>query len=322
MQREGESQRTCDVVGFGENSVDLIARVAGFPDPDGKASLESLETLPGGQVATAMVGCARLGLSARYVGTFGTDAQAAVIRGALAAEGVDLTWSRTVAAPNRSAIILVDTTSQSRTVLWHRDPALDWGDDVPVDVVLGARVLLVDATEPGASTRMARAARAAGVLTVADVDGHVPGLDPLLREIDVVVVSEALAGDLRVLQQQSGARLVVATLGPDGAVAWDGRTEHYSPGYVVPVTDTTGAGDAFRAGLIWALLDSWTPGLLDRPNAVAALSCRARGAQAGLPTAADLRQFVTQSPPRRSKETWAREPTALRPSDEPRGNAR
>ncbi len=329
MQREGESQRTWDVVGFGENSVDLVATVAGLPPPDGKARLESLETLPGGQIATAMVGCARLGLSVRYIGAFGTDSHAAVICDALTREGVDRTWCRTAEGSTRTAMIIVDAAAQTRTVLWHRDDALRWGDDVPVDAVLGAKVLLVDATEPRASARMARAARAAGVLTIADVDAQVPGLDALLAEVDILVVSEPLSGDVRHLHAASAARVVVATLGPNGAIAWDGETEHYAPGYVVPVTDTTGAGDAFRAGLIWALLnpgppgprDFWTPGLLDPwtgglwsdrlglANATAALNCRGRGAQSGLPTRAELQHFVTQSPLRRSKETWGREQT-------------
>lgn len=322
MQREGESQRMCDVVGFGENSVDLIASMARFPGPDGKAPLGSLETLPGGQIATAMVGCARLGLSVRYVGTFGNDRRATVIRDALTNEGIDLSSCRTVDAPTRTALILVDAGTHSRTVLWHREPALLWGDDVPVEAVLGAKVLLVDATEPLASARMARAARAAGVLTLADVDAHVPGLDALLAEVDVLVVSESLAGDIRHLHQHSAARIVIATLGPNGAIAWDGEIEHYSPGYIVPVVDTTGAGDAFRAGLIWALLEQRTAdrGLgtadrLDAANAVASLNCRARGAQAGLPTAAEVQSLVTQSPQRRSKEAWVREQTASPPSD-------
>lgn len=332
MQREGESQRTCDVVGFGENSVDVIATVAGFPAPDGKAPLESLETLPGGQIATAMAGCARLGLSARYVGTFGNDDRASVIRDALAHEGIDLAWCRTVTAPTRTAVIIVDTRTNSRTVLWHRNPALLWGDAAPVDAVLGAKVLLVDATEPHASARLARAARGAGVLTVADVDAQVPGLDALLAETDILVVSESMAGDIRHLHEHSAARIVIATLGPNGAIAWDGETEHYSPGYVVPVIDTTGAGDAFRAGLIWALLDQRTSGPLDRTldpgpwtggpwtdtlscaNLVAALNCRARGAQAGLPTAAEVHSLVTHAPQRRSKEAWVREQTVSSPS--------
>jgi len=325
MQKKGESQRTWDVVGFGENSVDLIATTAALPGPDGKAELDGLTTLPGGQIATASIGCARLGLRTRYVGAWGADANGALVHDALTGAGVDTTLSRTIDGQTRTAIILVESARQSRIVLWRRDPALNWpAETLPLSAVDDARVLLVDATDIEGSIRMSTAARRAGVLTVADVDTHVPGLDRLLGLTDVLVVSATFASDLRQLHRDSGARAVIATLGADGAVAWDGTTEHYSPGFVVPVVDTTGAGDAFRAGLIAAVLDSGTSGLRDPPsprlrraspvdgwtavldfaNASAALNCRGRGAQAGLPTRAEVQGVVTSPAAPRSKSVW------------------
>jgi sugar/nucleoside kinase (ribokinase family) len=314
-----------DVVGFGENSVDLTAVVATLPARDGKAEVDTLRTQPGGQVATAMVGCARLGVSARYVGTFGHDPHGRMARAALEDAGVDLACARIVEAPNRTAIILVDAARGSRMVLGHRDPALAWPmDELPLAALRGARVLLVDVTDVPAATRMAAAAREAGLTTVADVDGDVPGLDRLLRLTDVVVVSEDLAPEIRRLHRESGAAIVVATLGPDGAVAWDGEQEIHAPGFVVPVVDTTGAGDAFRAGLICALLNlpstrqlthsarSGQAGFrnlasaLTYANAAAALNCRALGAQAGLPSRAEVDALVTSTHVGRSKGTWGR----------------
>jgi sugar/nucleoside kinase (ribokinase family) len=323
MQKKGESQRTWDVIGFGENSVDLVASVTRLPPPDGKGCLDELITLPGGQIATAMAGCARLGLRAHYIGSFGSDLHGEIGKAALTGAGVDIARCRTTAAPTRTALILVETDRQSRIVLARRDDALNWPlERVPVDVVGEAKLLLVDATDLPASIAMAAAARSAGVTTMADVDQDVPGIDTLLQLVDILVVPAAFARDLRHLHQDSGARIVIATLGPDGAVAWDGTSEHYSPGFTVPVVDTTGAGDAFRAGLIAALLnppsprlrraspvfplDPWTFGPLDLDfaNACAALNCQSVGAQTGLPTRAQVEAFVTSPSPVRSKGVW------------------
>ena len=320
MQKKGESQRTWDVIGFGENSADLIATIATLPGSDAKAPLDGLTTLAGGQIATASIGCARLGLRTRYVGAWGADTNGALVRDALTGAGVDTTLSRTIDGQPRTAIILVESARQSRIVLWRRDLALDWPQDaLPLDAVAQARVLLVDATDLDGSIRMATAARAAGVLTVADVDSQVPGLDRLLRLTDVLVVSATFTSDLRQLHRDSGARVVIATLGADGAVAWDGTTEHYSPGFVVPVVDTTGAGDAFRAGLIAALLASGTrlrqgfggqapsepwPRVLEFANACAALNCGANGAQAGLPGRPAAEALLTSPTAVRSKGVW------------------
>ena len=65
--------RRFDVVGFGLNMTDLLVVVERFPRPDSKQSIRRHAYSPGGQAASAMVACARLGWRARYVGCFGDD---------------------------------------------------------------------------------------------------------------------------------------------------------------------------------------------------------------------------------------------------------
>lgn len=305
MQKKGESQRAW-VVGVGENSVDLLVTVPRYPAPNEKLGALDVVTLPGGQVATALVACARLGCRTRYLGTFGDDANARLIDEALRREGVDTSCCRHVRAPNRSALILVDPAAGTRTVLWRRDPTLDWpAGEITSELISEGRVLLVDATDLNASVAAATHARAAGVTVVADVDDPQEGLDRLLRQVDVLITSEAfpqaMTGDatlsraMRALRARFPQALVVATLGAHGAVAWDGEREVVSPGFVVPAVDTTGAGDAFRAGFVVAWLAGGRDiaGLLDHANAAAALNCRAIGAQTGLPALWEVQAFVT-----------------------------
>ena len=65
--------RPFDVAGFGLNSIDLVAVVAEYPALNSKQRLQRVARLPGGQIATAMATCARLGWRARYIGRFGDD---------------------------------------------------------------------------------------------------------------------------------------------------------------------------------------------------------------------------------------------------------
>src|SRR5438270_3342559 len=62
-----------DVAGFGLNSIDLLAVVAEYPASNSKQRLQRFMHLPVGQIATAMSTCAKLGLRATYVGSFGAD---------------------------------------------------------------------------------------------------------------------------------------------------------------------------------------------------------------------------------------------------------
>src|SRR4051794_2431898 len=83
-----------DVVCCGENSVDLVAVVDRFPEPDGKTSSLTFDVLRGGQATTAAIGCARQGWRSRYIGAVGADDWANVIRAGLDGEGVDVNLIR------------------------------------------------------------------------------------------------------------------------------------------------------------------------------------------------------------------------------------
>ncbi len=136
------SARPFDVVGLGQNSVDLLAVVNGFPRSNTKHRLERFTQLPGGQIATSMVCCARLGWRARYVGRFGSDELGRFGLESLRGEGVDVSASKAVEARTRTAIVLVDSRTGDRTVLWDRDPALAIRPgDVEPDVWASARAL-------------------------------------------------------------------------------------------------------------------------------------------------------------------------------------
>jgi sulfofructose kinase len=299
--------RAFDVVGLGQNSVDQLAVVAEFPKSNTKHRIDQFAHLPGGQVASAMVCCARLGWRARYVGRFGDDELGRVGLASLSEEGVDISAAQTVAARTRFALVLVDGRTGDRTVLWDRDPALALRPgDVADDVWQSARVLHVDCEDIAAATAAAKAARAAGALTVIDVESVLPGVPALLRHIDVIIASEGfpekLTGHkdtgsaLAAMAREYGPAVSCVTLGAAGSLAMCQGREIRTPAYDVPVVDSTGAGDAFRGGFIGGYLtagpEADVADVLTFATAVAALKCRSLGARHGLPRPADVEQFL------------------------------
>ncbi len=295
--------RRFDVVGLGQNSMDLVVGLEHFPVNNSKQRIDDLSWMPGGQVASAIVGCARLGWRTAYIGRFGEDEPGRVGRRSLEDEGVDLQSAGVVpGGRTRTAVILVDHHTGSRTVLWDRDPRIALrAEDVPLDTVRASRVLLVDCDDVEAAVEAARAAGDSGVVTAIDVEALVPGLERLLPLIDVVIASEGfpelLTGiadpnrALDAMAESLEAAMVCVTLGPGGSVARCGGALVRTPAFEVTCVDSTGAGDAFRAGFISALL-RWGPAdaavLLRHANAVAALSCGATGARRGLPRRAEV----------------------------------
>lgn len=338
MQRKGESQRDCesaaicvgydadvrlsltmpraderafDVAGFGLNSVDLLAVVAEHPAVNSKQRLQRAMRLPGGQIATAMATCAKLGWRASYVGTFGGDDVGALSRDSLVTAGVDVSASRTIkSATNQFAIILVDARSGERTVLWDRHPDLAWDPaDVPRAAVTAGRLLIVDCHETAAATQAARYAREAGVPTIVDVEKVRPGIAELLQQIDVIIAAQdfpcALTGyedlgrALAAMADEFRAPLVCATLGEQGSLARCGGREIRTPAFQVDCVDSTGAGDVFRGAFAAGCLRE--PGadveeILEYANAVAALNCRALGARGGIPTPEEVDNLLWARP--------------------------
>lgn len=302
------SEREFDAVGFGLNAVDHLIVVPEYPQFDTKLRFIEHQQSPGGQTATAMVALQRLGLKTAYAGRFGSDDAGVFGRASLTKEGVDLQFAETIEdATNQLAFIVIDSRTGERTIIWDRDERLSYrADEVPAELASRGRVLHLDAHDPPACAAMARVARDAGAIVTADIDNVYQGVHDLLPLIDVLITSSEfphrLTGiaDLRTslleMKSRYGCPIVGATLGAAGAVVYCEGEFLESPPFAVPggCRDTTGAGDAFHAGFIFAMLrgeDLET--CMRTANALAALKCRELGGRAALPDKRELCEFLS-----------------------------
>jgi sulfofructose kinase len=304
LARRLQQERALDVVGLGECSVDEVWVVPSRPEWSGKLHALRRERLGGGQVATAMVAAARLGLRAAWLGAVGDDLAGRIVTDGLADEGVEV-HARALAGATRSALILVDEKSGDRSVIEHVDRRVVLpSDELDGSLIARARVLHLDGTHMSTALAAARIARAHDVVVSIDVDHARPGLDELLELVDVCVVSEGvphqLTGEddleqaLRQMAKRTGP-FVCCTLGPRGAAALDDGHLVLSPAFDVEVVDTTACGDTFHAGVIAALLEGRSVGdTLRFANAAAGLKCRDLGRR-GCPTHAEVNALIARS---------------------------
>ena len=296
-----------DVVGFGTNAVDFLIQVPHYPEFNSKIELTDYVQAAGGEVATTMVGLQRLGLRTAYVGRFGSDPAGDIGLNSLRVEGVDLTYAERIdGAQTQIAFIVIDERSGERTVIWKRDEKLRYAEDeAPVDSVRDAKVLHFTPHDARACIRLAEAAKAKGTIVSIDIDNIFDDVDELLRSVDIIIGSsdfpsrllrvsdlrEALIG----MQKQFQAGVVGVTLGDAGSLLLcDGKFIE-TRGFEVPggCADTTGAGDSFRAGLLYGLISGASVEESARmANAVAALKCRAIGARTALPGKEELADLL------------------------------
>lgn len=299
-------RRSFDVITFGTNAVDHLITVPEFPEFDSKIELVRVDKCPGGEAASTAVGLSRLGLATSYVGSFGTDREGEIGRRSLVDAGVDVSYSRVVdGAATQVGYILIDQTSGERTVIWKRDERLAFTSaDIPDDLAERCRVLHLTPHDIEAAIKFARDAQSAGTTVSIDADRKVAGLEELISLVDVCILPESLVSELsdgasiddalRLISARFGCRLVGATLGSRGSLILMNDRFIETTGYEVPggCIDTTGAGDAFRTGLIFGLVSGRSVEIAaEYANATAALKCRMLGARDGLPNFTDLTLF-------------------------------
>ena len=295
-----------DVVGIGASCIDHICRLPEFPEAGGarsKIRLISESRACGGQMATALATCQSFGLRSKYVGAVGQDEDGECICQELRGRGIDTSdIARRANLPTATATILIDD-SGDRLVLWHRNPAISFDPAMlPQEALSTARLVHVDDVDEPAAIEAARIARRAGIPVTCDLD-HVTArtgefLSLMSMPIFAEHVPQQLTGEtdperaLRALRHRH-AGLLVVTLGADGAAALDGESFHHVPAFSVSAVDTTGAGDVFRGGLIYATLLGMAVGdSLRFANAAAAVSCLALGAMAGVPGLEAVKQMM------------------------------
>jgi len=283
-----------DILGIGENATDTVLQVAQLPKLGSKVQALNTQIMLGGQVATTLIACQRWGLRTHYVGSVGDDHAAQLHRQDLRQEGVACHLASIPKTLSHLSFIFVEKESGERTVVSRRDTNLALPRSfLQRGWITSSRLLHIDGSDLAASRQGASWARSAKIPVVADFDRWSSNLSPLLRLVDYPVTSRdfpcAATGEpdmlkaLPLLKRKFGCRAVCATLGIDGAMAWDGHRFWYSPSYKVSVTDTTGAGDVFHAGFSYGVLHGWElQRILDFSCAAAGLNCEALGARGGI----------------------------------------
>ena len=298
---------TVDLVGVGLNATDTVIPLSKFPERGSKTEYSNISTLPGGQVATTVVACQHWGLRTRYVGKLGDDLAATLHREAFShagrGTGVDTRIITVPGAPSAQSLILVDAQGE-RTVLCRRDERLTLlPSDLQREWITNARALHVDGHDTEAAILAATWAREANIPVIADLDELYPNVEDLIRNVDFLIVSRDfpsrlvsepdLEQALRKMHRRYNCRLAAATLGPEGVLAFDGKQILHIPAFCVPVLDTTGAGDIFHAGFIYALLQNWPLNRqLEFACAAAALNCTAVGARGGIHRLEDIADLI------------------------------
>ena len=290
------------VLCVGRNSLDLVFNVdLARLRPDSKQRTTDPALLVGGQCVNAAVTLAGLGCAVSYAGVVGDDAGADRVLSFLKARGIDCGPVVTASGmANPCAYIMVDETTGERGIVETApDDFLRFSGRIEDELWADISSVYFDGHEVEASIAIAIEASRRGVPTLTDAEVLTDGVLELLSRVDTAIVPRALAAGLsgsdvpadmlRSLAELGGTAHVV-TMGEEGAAgAVAGEQVHLVPAFPCSAIDTTGAGDAFHAGFLFAdLIGASFPNAMSFGARVAAAACEVRGANLGVESLAAL----------------------------------
>lgn len=322
---------TPQVAVIGSLNMDIVVETRQIPQIGETLLGDRVRFIPGGKGANQAVAAARLGAVTSMIGAVGEDAFGDELLAALSREGIDISGvKRLPDASTGVASIYVAEGDNSIVVIPGANDRVSPADiDLHLDKLKQVDIVLLQLEIPVETVLYAaRTAKSLGkqvVLNPAparelpqELYGYIDYLTPNRTELGRYAgrepatssVSSDFLGPAMHHLRALGAAQVVTTLGADGSAYLDEAGEVRTvAGHAVSVVDTTGAGDCFNAALATALAQGQSLEEAMRFASLAsALAVTEFGAQAGMPTADEVRRFAAAAtgPSRTTQEAQIR----------------
>ncbi len=304
LQEEAERVTTHEVYAYGVVSSSALYRIHGtFPAAEGYAEIADAQRMTGGESTNSSVVLARLGARVRLDGNWlGADDNGRRTKALLTSYGIDTT-RLPLREGYRGVQEVVFSAGGTRTIFGtygHLLEAADWNTPQESDIAQ-AKVVCLDPFFEAPASRVAEVAFSAGI-PVVTVD--CPFDAPLLEATSAVVIAQSFLKETygerdleEVFREYQGATqgLVVFTFGDAGGWYARGAGEPHKSfeSYPVDAVDTAGAGDSFRAGIVYGCLQGWEDDAsVDFAAALAAVVCTRFPGVVHAPTREEVAEFA------------------------------
>ncbi|AEA47845.1 carbohydrate kinase family protein [Archaeoglobus veneficus] len=296
-----------EVAGFGALNVDKLFLVDRIPARDEEGFVIDVKIAPGGSAANTIVGLSRLGVKTVFVGKVGSDSEGEFLLCDLRNEGVDVSSVKVSEGRSGCAMVFVDPSGHRAILV---DPGVN--DEVDFEEInveaLSAEAIHMTSFVCKSSDKPFEAQKK--LATFFDTVSLDPGtlyaeradvweliskttiFLPSVAEIEKITGADYRRGAEKVMAH--GVKIVAVKLGEKGCYVTDGRKEFHIPALKVSVADTTGAGDAFNAGFLYAYLRGYDLDVCGvAGNYVAAKCVEKLGARDGLPSERDVEEYLS-----------------------------
>lgn len=305
--------RKWDVIGVEHQIMDLAIQIDRIPETDGMSLIRDMCWAGGGNASSALVALSRLGASAAVVGTAGNDAYGTFCVKDMAENQVDVSHLKTIKGDTTLCICLAEGKTQGRSFLGKAGTSAELTEEEVDEEFIGSAKILHLNCLPNETQKIAVGfAKKRKVEISLDAGAYSEQAKHLAKESDILIMSEdfyrGMFGDdkdylkncKKLLEEKP--HIVIVTLGKAGCAGVGHGEEFILESFSTEqeIVDTTGAGDVFHGGFLYAYLyrfqkEPYCYLLKDCAkfaSAVSYINCLTLGGRPGIPTLAMVDRFL------------------------------
>ncbi|MCX6078314.1 MAG: carbohydrate kinase family protein [Chloroflexi bacterium] len=316
--------KTYTVALLGDVNIDLLMNIPVYPPLGGDALVYDLVVRTGGTLANTAIVLSRLNLATELITHLGSDPWADIAIETLRAEGVGMKFLQRDIRAGTGLIFIPVTPDGERTMFSYRgaNVLVDAGE-VTSEMLTGIDLLhlsgysFMKSPQKDAAWRAIELAESLGIPLTLDL-GVEPAvalgadLEHLLGKLDLLVLGDQEAMTIAHRDNlesaldyllSCGVKTIGLKLGKEGCMLVTSQSRAQLPGFKVNTIDTTGAGDAFSAGMIFGRLCGLSleaRALL--ANTLGALATTVWGGGASLQAMEFVRIFLSQQ--KNGSQNW------------------
>lgn len=296
------------IVVVGSLNMDLVVLAKRAPKRGETVLGDEIHFIPGGKGANQAVGLARLGAETTMIGAVGSDAFGVKLMEALQKDGVNTTSIKRLAsvATGVASILLAEGDNSIVVVPGANAQCLPEDLDRYEEKIAEADLVLLQLEIPLDTVEYAiKLARKYDKIVMLNPAPAQNLTQEILSKVDYITPNRSELTLLTRMTEEStiakgmeqlleaGVSCCVTTLGEEGVAFMEkGDRLVKVSGHKVPVVDTTGAGDAFNAGLAYALAQKKPiREAVEFAVSVSALAVTKFGAQGGMPTLVEVEEY-------------------------------
>lgn len=305
--RPSAEEKALDMIGFGNPFQDLIVELDKLPPTNINVRMHDYVFQGGGNVPTATVAAARLGLRTSILGVAGDDMFGRANLADFIYNNVGTSHLILDAGKRTDFCICV-----SEREIGGKEFISCAGDYRPLEItdldeayIKSSKILHIgDMMTPAKFLAADWMHEAGGVVSI-DAAYYRPDIYENYKYLDIFIASETYLKSMRVNKgdittekaarfiHSQGPEIVIFTLGERGCAGTFADTYFELPAFIVDVVDSTGAGDVFHGAFNYAWLQGWdVPHCARFSSAVSAIKCTRLGGRAGIASLETVNRYL------------------------------